>query len=125
MRRRIFPLVGHLLSVVPEKVEIELERSNRRQAYDPAYFAKAGGLAIGRQTHDLVFVPLIRKAQVMRERLIEEAERVREMDPPHDLDVLARPTPHAALAKSPKPPTETTTASSNGETWNAEERCAR
>ena len=36
-----------------------------------------------------------------------------------------RPTPQAALAKSPKPSTETTTASWNGETWNAEDRCAK
>jgi hypothetical protein len=36
-----------------------------------------------------------------------------------------RPTPQAALAKSPRPSTETTTASSMGETWNAEDKCAK
>ena len=33
--------------------------------------------------------------------------------------------PQAALAKSPKPSTETATASSKGETWKAEERWAK
>ena len=61
----------------------------------------------------------------MGERLVEDAERVRKVDPSRDVDVLPRPTPQAALAKSPKPSTETTTASWNGETWNAEDRWAK
>ena len=39
------------------------------------------------KAHDLIFVPVIRKAQVMGERLIEDAERMRKVDPSCDTDV--------------------------------------
>jgi hypothetical protein len=39
--------------------------------------------------------------------------------------LAANPVAGSALAKSPKPSTDTTTASSNGEAWNADDKCAR
>ena len=69
-------------------------------------------LAIGRQSHHFVLVAIVRKSQILRQRLIEDAERMWEMHPALDIDHGRRcPTPQAALAKSPNPSTETTAAS--------------
>src|SRR5215472_3058119 len=72
---------------MPEIVERESECSIRHQPHDLAHLAEVGELSVWRQAHDLVFVPVIRKAEVMGECLIEDAERVRKVDPSRDIDV--------------------------------------
>ena len=54
-----------------------------------------GRLAVRREPHDLVLVAVMRKAEILRQRLIEDAERVREIDPPFDRNL-------SALADAPR-----------------------
>ena len=51
-------------------------------------------LAVGRETHDLVLVAVVREADELRHRLVEHAERMREVDAAVDRD-------RAALAQPP------------------------
>ena len=54
-------------------------------------------LAVGRQAHHLVFVAVLREAEELRERGVEQAERVRELDAAADVDVVAAAdAPHDA-----------------------------
>ena len=103
------PLVVDLLAVMAEVVEVELEGPVVAQPHDLAHRVEVARLAVGREAHHLVLVAVVREAQVLRERLVEDAERVREVDAlRRRRSRVPRPTPHAALAKSPKPSTETT-----------------
>ena len=95
------------------------------QAHDLAHGIHEGGPAVRREAHDLVLVAVMRKTEILRESLVKNAERMREKYSAVDGDALPLPTPQAELEKSPKPSIETTTASSKGETWNADDRCAK
>ena len=54
----------------------------------------AFGCAVRREPHHLVLVAIVGKAEILGQRLIEDAERMREIDAAVDTDV-------AALARSP------------------------
>ena len=56
----------------------------------------------------------MRKAEILRHRLVEDAERMRKIDPA--VLEISHPAamPQAALEKSPNPSTETTAASLEG-----------
>src|SRR5437762_3671858 len=57
-------------------------------------------LAIGRKAHDLVLVTVVRKAEILRDGLIEDAERMREEYPAFNRDVPTRPdAPRGARKK--------------------------
>ena len=116
LRRTAAPIEGDLLGVVAEVGEVQFEAAVANEFHDAAHLRQEAWRSVGRQPHHFVFVAVMRKAEILRDRLIENAERMREQRPALDVDGRASPTPQAALAKSPKPSTETTTASSNGET---------
>ena len=61
----------------------------------------------------------------MSERLVENAERVRKVDPSPNLDVLSPADTPGRAGKIAETIDRTTTASWNGETWNAEDRWAK
>ena len=74
--RTAVPLVVNAFAVVAEKVEVQCKGAVRLQLHDLAHLGQEIGLAVGRQSHDLVFVAVIGKAQVLREGLVEDTERV-------------------------------------------------
>ena len=73
--------------------EIELVGSIGSKPYDLSHGVHECRLAIGREAHDLVFVAVMRKAQILRQRLIEDAERMREIHASVDGDGLASADP--------------------------------
>ena len=96
--------------------EVQPEGPIRQEAHKLAHGVEVGRLAVRSEPHHLVLVAIVRKAEILRERLVEDAERMRKIYPPCDRKIGPVPRPQAALEKSPKPSTETVTASSNGET---------
>ena len=111
--RAVVPLIGDFLAVMAE-VSADRARyvpSGRSRTIWRIASMKCGP-AVGREPHHLVLVAVMGKAEILGQRLIEDAERMRKIDAAIDADsVVPSPTPQAALAKSPKPSTETTTAS--------------
>jgi len=71
----------------------EVELVAIAQMHDLAHLGHARGRAVGRKPHHLVLVAVMGKAEILRERLVEDAERVREMHPPLNRD--ARAASHA------------------------------
>ena len=97
----VVPLIGDVLAVMAEIVEVELERAVwLAAARSGASRRMHDGLAIGREPHDLVLVAVVRKAEILRERLVEDAERMREIAPARRSRCrVPCPTPQAALRK--------------------------
>src|SRR5262249_33233596 len=91
------------LPVVAKECEVELEAAAIRQFDDLAHLAETSGRPIGRQAHDLVFVAVMRKSQVLRQRLVKDAERMREMDPALDPGVAATPDAPGGAGEVAKP----------------------
>ena len=75
--------------MVPEIFQIELV--SVPQMHDLAHLTHKCRLAVGREPHDLVLVAVMGKAEVLGERLVEDAERVRKEDTPLNPDVGALP----------------------------------
>src|SRR5262249_24481290 len=48
---------------------------------------------VRRESHDLVLVAVMREAEILRERLVEDAERMRKRHAAADIDVAAAPQP--------------------------------
>src|SRR5271166_5424447 len=71
--------------------EIELICPVRLEPHDPAHRIHERWLAIRRKTHDFVLVAIMWKAQILRQGLIEHAERMRKIHPPVDRDILTLP----------------------------------
>ena len=78
MRAAARPLVGDLLLVVAEISGVEPVCAIVLKQDDPAHLRHEPWLAIGREPHDLVLVAIVRKAQILGQRLVEDAERMRE-----------------------------------------------
>ena len=70
-------------------VEIELECPIRDQMDDFAHLGEIGRVSVRCQTHDLVLVAVIGKAEIVGQSLVKNSERVRKINPPRDLDVGA------------------------------------
>ena len=83
--------------------EIELVSSVGLEPHDLAHGIHECRLAVGRQAHDLVLVAVMRKAQILRQRLIKDAERMREIHPPIDGDGLAPADPPCRAGEVAKP----------------------
>src|SRR5450830_1642086 len=60
-----------------------------RKIHDLPHLAYEARLAIGRKAHHLVFVAVARKAEILRQRLIEDTERMRKIDLVLGLDAAA------------------------------------
>ena len=84
--RAVVPLVLDLLAVMPEAVEVQPKAPALLQRHDLAHRVEIRRLAVRRQSHHLVFVAVVRKAEELRDRLVEDAERVRKIDALLDLD---------------------------------------
>src|SRR2546426_7062927 len=68
-------------------IKIERESAILGQLDDLAHRWLACRRSVRREAHDLVFVAVIGKAEILGQGLVEDAERMREMDPPLDADL--------------------------------------
>ena len=59
--------------------KIELERPAGRQTNDLPHGVQVDRLAVRREPHDLVFVAVVRKTEVLSQTLVEDAERMGEV----------------------------------------------
>src|SRR5262245_2657433 len=59
--------------------QIELISSFGSKLYDLAHGVHECRLAVGRESHDFVFVAVVGETQILRERLVEDPERVWEI----------------------------------------------
>src|SRR5438552_18252032 len=82
-----------------EIIEIEREAAVLSQRDDLARRVPARRRAVGRQAHDLVFVTVIGKAEILGQGLVEDAERVREMHPALDADLRPATDPPGGAGK--------------------------
>src|ERR1035437_486172 len=62
-----------------EVTEIELERAIGHQTNDLPHGVQVDRPAIGGEAHYLVFVAVVRKSEILGQRLIENSERMREV----------------------------------------------
>ena len=85
----VLPCVLEFLAVMAEAREIQREAAIALEPHDAAHGLEVFRLAVGRQAHHLVFVAVVRKADELRDRLVEHAERMREMHAPIDADLAA------------------------------------
>ena len=72
------PLVADLLLVVAEKSGVEPVCAIVLKQDDPAHLRHEPWLAIGREPHDLVLIAIVGKAQILGQRLVKHAKRMRE-----------------------------------------------
>src|SRR5438034_3890023 len=79
--------------------QIELISSIGSKLYDLAHGLHECRLAIRRKSHDLVFVTVVWKAEILRQRLIEDAERMREIHASIDGNGLAPSHPPRCAAE--------------------------
>src|ERR1700738_152026 len=70
------PLVSDLLPMVAEIGLFEREGPAVEQANDLSHFRQEYGLAIRREPHDLVLVTVVWKAEILRQSLVEDPERM-------------------------------------------------
>src|SRR5271157_2637358 len=81
--------------VVASQLEVHPTAVGRN--HDPPELVQKFRLAVGGKSHHFVFVPVLREAQVLRERGIENSQRMRKRDRAHRLDLATAPhTPHRA-----------------------------
>jgi len=86
-------VVGAFARGVPEVAQVEREGAVVLQLDDLLHRLDVARLAIRRETHHLVFVAVVRKADELRHRLVEHAERMGKVDAAVDGDrtALAQP----------------------------------
>src|SRR5207245_2230172 len=73
-----------------EELEVEPEAAVRLQMNDLAHGVEEGCAPIGGEPHHLVIVAIVRKAEILRKRLIKHAERMREIHAALDIDLAVR-----------------------------------
>jgi hypothetical protein len=83
------PLVRNPLPVVTEVGEVEFVAAIGLQAHDFAHGVHELWLSVRGKPHNLVLVAVVRKAQILRQRLVEDAKRMGEENLTVDPDVLA------------------------------------
>jgi hypothetical protein len=79
---------------VAKVAEVERESAVVLETHDLLHLVDEARLAVGREPHHLVFVAIVREADELRHRLVEHAERMREVDAALDREL-------AALAQTP------------------------
>ena len=119
-RSAVVPTIRNVIGVMAEVAQVQLELSIVRNLDQPAHLPDELRLAIRRQSHHLVFVTVMGEADELRNCRIKDSERMREINTSCISIPLARPSPNAVLAKSPKPSTDKQAASSKPETRKAE-----
>src|SRR3974390_3001889 len=73
--------------MMPKIGKIQFKPAFPEAHYFP-HFAQERRFAVGRQTHNLVFVAIMGKAKILGQRLVEDSKRVREKHPTVHRDVL-------------------------------------
>ena len=108
MRRAAGPSVVGALLVVTEVTQRELERAVGPELHDAAHLGHVARLAVRREAHHLVLIAIVRKAEELGDRLIEDAERVREEHAPEHLDRagFAAPQPRSRSRRSRRAPSD-------------------
>ena len=66
--------------MMAEELEVQFEGAIALQAHDPTHLLEKLWLAVRRQSHDFVFVAVVRKAEILGERRIKDSERVGEIN---------------------------------------------
>src|SRR5262245_49972177 len=72
--RSVHPLIGYVLALVPEKRQVQRETPIGKQMDDVAHLLEKYWLTIGGESHHLVFITVMRKAEVLCKCLIENTE---------------------------------------------------
>src|SRR5712691_3416969 len=90
-RRASLPLITDRRAVMAEIGEVEGEGAVALERDEPAHSVEKRRRAIGRKPHHLVLVPVIRKTEILGERLVENAERMGEMHPALDSELAPPP----------------------------------
>ena len=75
--------------MVSEVVQVQAKAAIVLEQDDGTHLREVLRLAVGRETHDLVFVAVLRKAEVLGQRLVEDSEGVGKVDPLFQGDVFA------------------------------------
>ncbi len=78
-RRPLVPAHVHAFLVVDEEVEVELEDVALR-THDPPHLVEKARRAVRREAHHLALVAVLREAEPLGDRGVEDPERVREQD---------------------------------------------
>ncbi len=94
LRRPVVPGHLHAFRVVAEVVEVQLEPPVVDGVNELPELVDVGRLAVRRQAHHLPLLAVAVKADELRDGRVEEAGRVRELDPVDDLQLPI--APHAA-----------------------------
>ena len=81
LRRVIAPLVRDLRSMVAEILKVQPKGPIRQEMDKLAHGLEVRRLAVWSEPHHLVFVAIVRKPEILRERLVKHSERVRKVDP--------------------------------------------
>src|SRR6202030_2085345 len=102
LRRAALPLIRDLLLVMTKIRQIKLVGPVWLEPHNFAHRIHERGLAIGCEPHNFVLVAIVREAQILRQRLIEDAQRMRKISPPVDRNVLALPDSPRSASKVPK-----------------------
>src|SRR4051794_7931446 len=76
-----------------KKLQIKSERPIRSQMDNLAHGVKESRFAVGRQPHQFVLIAVVGKSKILRQSLIEDAKRMREMHP--RVNSQARLMPHS------------------------------
>src|SRR6476661_4175173 len=97
MRAASRPLVADLFLVVAEETGVEPVCAIVLKQDHPAHLRHEPWLAIWGEPHDLVLVAIVRKAQILGQRLVKYAKRMRKpYAPVHGNGRTLAPTPGCA-----------------------------
>ena len=99
----VFPRVIDFLPMVAEIIQIKTKHPVSAKLHYTAHLTEKPRLAIWRQSHDLVFVAVVQETEVLRQCLIENAQRVREIHPPADFNLGAATHAPGGAGEIPEP----------------------
>src|SRR6266511_2470462 len=74
--RPVHPLIRKVLPMMPEEFQVEFEPPIRKQPHNLSHSTGERGAAIGRKPHHFVLVSIMRKAEILGQRLIKGPKRV-------------------------------------------------
>ena len=101
-RRSSDPLVSNSLLVVAEVGEVEFVAATGLQANNFTHGADELWLSVRSKPHNLVLIAIVREAQILRQRLVEDAERMGEEDVAVNPDVVAVTDPPSSASEITK-----------------------
>src|SRR5213083_1629882 len=72
--RAVFRDRVDLLALMAEVIEVQVETAVLLEDHNLPHLPEVLRLAIGREAHDFVFVAVMRKPEVLRQRLVKDSE---------------------------------------------------